>query len=89
MLNHRESTELQYKLVERAAALGWPTDQIQVIDDDMGLSARTAENRAGFQRLLAEVATDHVGLTDERFGMPFLVRPANQAEMVSKQIMAF
>lgn len=62
VLNHRESTELQYKLVERAAAFGWPTDQIQVIDDDLGLSARTAENRAGFQRLLAEVATDHVGL---------------------------
>jgi DNA invertase Pin-like site-specific DNA recombinase len=62
VLNHRESTELQYNLARRAAEMGWPADRVLVIDDDLGLSARTAEGRAGFQRLLAEVGLGHVGL---------------------------
>lgn len=57
-----ESTQLQYRLQERAVALGWPAARVLVIDDDLGLSGRSAEGRAGFQRLLAEVGLDHVGL---------------------------
>lgn len=59
--NH-ESTELQYHLVYRAHDLGWRPDRILVIDEDQGLSGRTAEGRPGFQRLLAEVGLNHVGL---------------------------
>jgi DNA invertase Pin-like site-specific DNA recombinase len=33
-----------------------------VIDEDLGLSGRPADARLGFQRLLAEVSMDHVGL---------------------------
>lgn len=33
-----------------------------VIDEDQGQSGRSAEHRTGFQRLLAEVTMDHVGL---------------------------
>jgi len=33
-----------------------------VIDEDQGRSGRTVEQRPGFQRLLAEVTLDHVGL---------------------------
>ena len=62
MLHHRESTELQYKLVERAADLGWPTERVEVIDDDQGISGRTIEGRVGFQRLLAEISQDRIGL---------------------------
>jgi DNA invertase Pin-like site-specific DNA recombinase len=62
VLEHRESTELQYKLSRRAVELGWRQDRILVIDDDLGLSGSTAVNRIGFQRLLAEVSLDHVGL---------------------------
>ena len=62
VLEHQESTARQYALVDRAAALGWPPEQVTVIDDDLGLSGRTAEGRPGFQRLLAEVTMDHVGL---------------------------
>jgi len=43
-------------------ALGWPQDRVLVIDDDLGQSGATAENRAGFQRLLAEIGLSHVGL---------------------------
>ena len=35
---HQESTELQYRLVDRAAGLGWPRERIAVIDDDLGKS---------------------------------------------------
>ena len=59
---HQESTRLQYGLVRRAEALGWPPSQILVIDDDLGKSGSTAEGRVGFQRLVAEVSLDHVGL---------------------------
>jgi DNA invertase Pin-like site-specific DNA recombinase len=62
VLEHRESRLRQYALVDYAIALGWPADRVQVIDDDQGQSGRDAENRAGFQRLLAEVAIDHVGI---------------------------
>lgn len=57
-----ESTRIQYGLVETARRLGWADRRILVIDDDLGLSGASAENRAGFQRLLAEVSLDHVGL---------------------------
>jgi DNA invertase Pin-like site-specific DNA recombinase len=59
---HQESTARQYALAERAVDLGWPRDHVQVIDDDLGRSGQSAEGRPGFQRLLAEVALDHVGL---------------------------
>lgn len=59
---HRESTKLQYGLVEKAYDLGWPADRVLVIDDDLGRSGANAEGRPGFQRLVAEVGLDHVGL---------------------------
>ena len=37
-------------------------DGIFVIDEDQGKSGATAEDRLGFQRLLAEISLDHVGL---------------------------
>jgi DNA invertase Pin-like site-specific DNA recombinase len=60
--DHRESRERQYGLFSYAIALGWPSDRILIIDDDQGLSGKTAENRSGFHRLLAEVTMEHVGL---------------------------
>ena len=62
VLDNRESTDRQYQLAARAAALGWRPDRVLVIDDDLGLSGRTAADRPGFQRLLAEVGLNHVGL---------------------------
>lgn len=62
VLTNRESTDLQYKLTQRAADLGWHPERILVIDDDLGLSGASAVDRAGFQRLLAEVSLGHVGL---------------------------
>lgn len=57
-----ESTERQYALVHRAVALGWARNCVEVIDEDQGRSGTTAEGRLGFQRLLAEVSLNHVGI---------------------------
>jgi DNA invertase Pin-like site-specific DNA recombinase len=59
---HQESTRLQYALVDRAIELGWPRSQVLLIDEDLGRSGSTAQGRPGFQRLVAEVGLDHVGL---------------------------
>lgn len=60
--HHRESTERQYNLRQRALAFGWEADTIAIIDDDQGQSATSAEHRLGFQRLAAEVAAHEVGI---------------------------
>ncbi len=60
--DHKESTARQYALADRAVALGWTRDRVTVIDDDLGKSGQSIEGRLGFQRLLAEVALDRVGL---------------------------
>jgi DNA invertase Pin-like site-specific DNA recombinase len=62
VLEHQESTRLQYGLVRRAVAWGWPESRVLVIDADLGRSGSSAEGRQGFQRLVAEVGLDHVGL---------------------------
>jgi DNA invertase Pin-like site-specific DNA recombinase len=62
VLEHGESTARQYALRERAVALGWPDDQIIVIDQDLGHSGASMADRRGFQRLVAEVGLGRVGL---------------------------
>jgi len=62
VLDHQESTRLQYGLVSRAQALGWAADRILVIDEDLGKSGTSTQGRSGFQRLVSEVSLDHVGI---------------------------
>jgi DNA invertase Pin-like site-specific DNA recombinase len=59
---NRESTERQYRLFERAAELGWPREQIKVLDQDLGVSGSGLVVRAGFTQMTAEVALGHVGI---------------------------
>ncbi len=61
VLDHTESTRLQYGLTQRAAGLGWAPSRVMVIDEDLGHSA-SGEAWPGFQRLDSEVGLDHVGL---------------------------
>lgn len=58
---NRESTARQYDLKRRAQAMGWRSDQVVVIDEDLGLSGSSSE-RKGFQRLVSEVGLGRVGL---------------------------
>jgi len=62
VLEHSESTRLQYALAERAVVLGWARSQVVVIDEDLGVSAATADSRKGFARLVAEVTMGRVGV---------------------------
>jgi DNA invertase Pin-like site-specific DNA recombinase len=57
VVEHVESAARQYALVDRAVTLGWSRDRVVIIDEDQGQSGRL-----GFQRVLAEVSLDHVGL---------------------------
>ena len=59
---HQESTQLQYRLVDRAVALGWPHGRVHVIDDDLGKSGADSAARHGFQKLLAEIGLGNAGL---------------------------
>jgi DNA invertase Pin-like site-specific DNA recombinase len=61
VIRHRESTDLQYQLVERATQLGWPSDRVEVIDEDLGKSGASAEHRSGFQLLMSEIGLGRVG----------------------------
>src|SRR5437870_7696871 len=62
VLENTESTARQYALRERAVGLGWPAEQIVVIDQDLGQSGASAADREGFQRLVAEVGLGQVGM---------------------------
>src|SRR3954462_14415998 len=60
--HHQESTELQYRLVDRAIALGWPKDRVHIIDEDLGKSGAGHADRQGFQKLIAEIGLGNAGL---------------------------
>ncbi|HET9215388.1 MAG TPA: recombinase family protein [Terriglobia bacterium] len=60
--HNRESTARQYALADRASQLGWPKEQVVIIDEDLGLSGSTTDKRSGFARLTSEVALAHVGI---------------------------
>src|SRR5437016_2679876 len=59
VLHNRESGALQYAMRDRLTALGWL--EIEVIDDDLGRSAAGGVQRAGFERMVAEVCLGKVG----------------------------
>src|SRR5580658_2821488 len=62
IVHHPESARVQYSLTEHAVALGWSRERVLVIDDDQGRTGTNTEGRPGFQRLVAEVGLDHVGI---------------------------
>jgi DNA invertase Pin-like site-specific DNA recombinase len=62
VFENTESTKRQYALRQHAMALGWRTEQIIVIDSDLGQSGATARDREGFQRLVADVGMGKAGI---------------------------
>lgn len=57
-----ESSQRQYGLRDRALALGWPLEQIAVIDCDQGQSGSGAVEREGFQQLVTAVSMNRAGI---------------------------
>jgi DNA invertase Pin-like site-specific DNA recombinase len=62
VVEHTESTQRQYALRQRAVALGWQTEQIIVVDSDLGQSGASAADREGFQKLVTEVSMGRAGI---------------------------
>lgn len=62
VFENTESTQRQYALRDRAAALGWPLDRVVVIDCDLGQSGASGADREGFKRLVSEVGLGRVGI---------------------------
>ena len=60
----RESSALQYAMRDRLTTLGW--SEIEVIDDDLGRSAAGGVQRAGFERMVAQVCLGKVGAVAAR-----------------------
>lgn len=61
-LSHPESRRLQAARPERARALGWPAEAIEVLDTDVGPSAASATHRAGCKALVGQGTLGQVGL---------------------------
>ena len=83
--HNRESTARQYALVTMAAELGWPAQQVLVIDEDLGVSGSGVIERSGFARLTAEVALGHVGIV---LGLEVSRRPATTPTGIACSISA-
>ena len=62
VFENTESTARQYALGQRALVLGWPAEQVVVVDSDLGQSGADARDREGFQRLVTEVSMGRVGI---------------------------
>jgi DNA invertase Pin-like site-specific DNA recombinase len=62
VLNNTESGVRQYDLRQRAVALGWPAEQIIVVDVDQGHSGASTADREGFQRLVVDVSMGRAGI---------------------------
>jgi DNA invertase Pin-like site-specific DNA recombinase len=59
---NRESQDYQYRLHQRAIALGWPAERVRIIDSDLGRSGREATARSGFQEVVADISLGQVGI---------------------------
>ena len=61
VLHHRESTERQYALREKARELGWSESLIRTLDQDLGKTGREMTRREDFKTLVADVSMGQVG----------------------------
>ncbi|GHO64148.1 hypothetical protein KSC_032000 [Ktedonobacter sp. SOSP1-52] len=62
VLTNQESLRLQYGLQQRARSLGWPPEEIEIIDADLGITGASAHQRTGFQELVTKVTLGQVGI---------------------------
>ena len=62
VIHHQESQKRQRNLVERAVELGWPRERVVLVDEDLGQSAATSQDRLGFQKMVTQAALGQVGI---------------------------
>ena len=59
--HHRESTERQYALKEKAMNLGWTENFVRVLDGDLGRSGASMADRTDFKTIVTDVSLGKVG----------------------------
>jgi DNA invertase Pin-like site-specific DNA recombinase len=62
VLTNQESLRLQYALRLKALELGWQTNDIEIIDSDLGQTAAVAQNREGFKEVVSRVTLGEIGI---------------------------
>jgi DNA invertase Pin-like site-specific DNA recombinase len=62
VLTNQESLRLQYALRLKALELGWQTEDIEIIDTDLGQTAAVAQNREGFKEVVSRVTLGEIGI---------------------------
>ncbi len=62
VLSHKESLQLQYALKQRAINFGWRDEDVDIIDNDLGLSGSSIQYREGFKKLLGRVTLGEIGM---------------------------
>ncbi len=62
VLSNQESLRLQYALLQRAIDLGWRSEDIEIIDADLGMTGASASHRVGFQEVVTKVTLGQVGI---------------------------
>jgi hypothetical protein len=58
---NRESTDRQYKFINRPCGLGWPKTQVKIIDEDSAQSGARTEQPSGFTIIITELALGQGG----------------------------
>ena len=61
-INNKESLNLQYSLKQRAIELGWKESDVEIVDDDLGVTGSHTKHREGFKNMLAEVTLEKIGM---------------------------
>ena len=61
-VRHSKESQLnQERMADRALQLGWPSEQVQLITEDLGKSG-SSQQRSGFRNLLSAISLGKVGI---------------------------
>jgi len=83
---HTGSTAAQLELADLPRQWGWPDARILLIDDDLGLSGTSAQNRPGFKKMLDLMDRGEVSLIVVRDHSRLSRDPLDAATFVKKLI---
>ena len=81
---HLESQRLQYAMKTKIAGLGWTDSNIEVIDDDLGVTANGTAERKGFEHMLARVVLGGVGIIAAREISRFARNSADWQQLIER-----
>lgn len=81
---HLESQRLQYAMQSKLSQLGWTESSIDVIDEDLGVTANGTADRKGFEHMLARVVLGGVGIIAAREITRFARNSADWQQLIER-----